>query len=127
MATSIPAPIPPAAEQKAVVVAKAAINAARILGLTNAQLGRVVGLSESQVSRVSHGKAALEGKPYELALLVVRLYRGLAGIVGNDDEAAESWMRAANHALGRAPIEHIQTAAGLFETVAYVDSFRARI
>lgn len=114
-------------DHEALVASRATIRAAGILGVRNAELARIVGLSEAQISRVSHGQAVLEGKARELGLLFVRLFRGLAGIVGADDEAARSWLRSDNLALGARPIDRIQTVNGLVEAVAYVDSRRARL
>jgi hypothetical protein len=111
----------------ATIVSKATIESARILGLTNIELARVLGISESQVSRVSHGRAVLDGKAVELGLWFVRLFRGLSGIVGSDDASAQSWMRTENIPLRGKPIDLIQNVGGLINTVAYVDTFRARI
>ena len=59
----------------AVVVSKAVVRAARSLGLNNAALTGVVGLSEATISRLASGSYTLdpESKPYELALLLIRL------------------------------------------------------
>jgi hypothetical protein len=120
-------PAPMRSDREAEVASKAAVRAAAILGLTNAELANVVGVSESQISRISNQKAVFDGKPLELGLLFIRLYRGLAGIVGQDDEAARSWLRSSNLALGKPPIELIASVGGLVNVVDYVDSRRARI
>ena len=60
-------------------------------------------------------------------MLFVRLYRSLDAIVGGDDACAGGWLRADNAALGKKPIDAIQTVHGLAETVAYLDSRRAVI
>ena len=109
------------------LVTKAALRAAERLGLSNKELARVLGLSESTVSRMSSGNYALapEQKPYELALLFVRLYRSLDSIVGGDQAVAKAWLRAGNSALGDAPLVRITSIAGLVETIAYLDARRA--
>ena len=109
------------------LVTKAALRAAQRLGLSNKELARVLGLSESTVSRMSSGAYALmpEQKPYELALLFVRLYRSLDSIVGGDQAVAKAWLRAGNSALGDAPLARIMSIAGLTETIAYLDARRA--
>jgi hypothetical protein len=114
-------------DQAAIVISKAAVRAADIFGLSHTILSRILGLSESQVSRVSRGQAVLDGKARELGLLFVRLFRGLEGIVGNDDDSARSWLVTPNAVLGGKPVEMIQTVHGLMEAVLYVDSRRARI
>lgn len=111
------------------LVTKAALRAAARLGLSNKELARILGLSESTVSRMSAGTYALapEQKPYELALLFVRLYRSLDSIVGGDQAVATTWLRAGNSALGDAPLARIMSIAGLTETIAYLDARRAPI
>jgi DNA-binding XRE family transcriptional regulator len=128
MATVVSLPTTAPAERSA-VVSKAVSRAAELLGLTNAALARTIGVSEATASRLRSGRYALEpaGKPYELALLLVRLFRGLDAVVGGDAASLQSWMVAANHALGGVPRDLVQTATGLVAAVDYVDAARARI
>jgi Protein of unknown function (DUF2384) len=124
-----PLPAPASPDKRALVLSKATIRAAEHLGVSNTLLARVLGLSDSTVSRLKNGGYVLEpeSKAYELAQLFVRLFRGLSAITGGDDAAAQSWLRGPNTALGARPIERIVAIAGLFDTVAYVDSRRARL
>lgn len=113
---------------EAQVLGKATLRAAEALGLTNAVLARVLGLSEPTVSRLKGGNwcFARGTKPFELAQLFLRLFRGLDAITGGDDVASRSWLRSDNLALGgRRPIDLIQTIAGLMAAVSYVDARRA--
>jgi hypothetical protein len=116
-------------EKRAAVLSKATVRAADLLGLSNTVLARVLGLSDSTISRLKSGAYVLEpdSKAYELAQLFVRLFRGLSAITGGGDEAARSWLRGPNTALRARPIDRIVVIPGLFETVAYVDSRRARV
>jgi hypothetical protein len=66
-------------------------------------------------------------KSFELAVLLVRLFRSVDAIVGGDEETARSWLRSENTALGTAPIEKIQTISGLVDVIAYLDARRAVI
>ena len=127
----MPNPVSAAANpaKRALVLSKATVRAADHLGLSNTVLARVLGLSDSTISRLKTGAYVLEpeSKAYELAQLFVRLFRGLSAITGGDDEAARSWLRGSNTALRARPIDRIIAIPGLFETVAYVDSRRARV
>ena len=109
------------------VLAKATGRAAALLGLTGAALAKVIGVSEATVSRVSRGERALapDSKEGELAALLVRLYRSLDALVGNDEQRRLAWMRSHNDALNGTPGALILSAQGLVATVAYVDSMRA--
>ena len=63
--------------------------------------------------------------PFELAVLLVRVFRSLDAIAGGDDEVVRAWMRNPNTALGGAPMERIVTVSGLVDVVAYLDARRA--
>ena len=108
------------------VAAKALLRAAALLGMTAKELAPVVGLSEASLSRLKKSEgAALAGKPYELALLFIRLYRSLDALTGGDDAVSRAWLRADNLALGGAPVIRIATIDGLVHVLAYLDARRA--
>jgi hypothetical protein len=122
-------PPPSRRAQTAAVVSKAVVRAAASLGLNNAALAEVLGVSPATASRLRDGSHLLapDSKPYELALLLIRLFRGLDAMVGGEEEPARSWMGAPNRALRGVPAELVRSVTGLVETVAYVDSARARL
>jgi hypothetical protein len=128
MKATASAPTASSAKQAA-VVGKAVSRAADLLGLTNAGLARTIGVSEATASRLRAGSYALEpgSKPYELSLLLIRLFRGLDAVVGGDEASLRSWMVGANRALGGVPRDLVQTASGLVAAVDYVDAARARV
>ena len=66
-------------------------------------------------------------KPFELAVLFVRLFRSLDAIVGGDEGIARAWLKNANTAFDGAPIEKIQSISGLVDVIAYLDSRRALV
>jgi hypothetical protein len=111
------------------VVSKAVVRASEHLGLKSTTLASVLGVSPSTTSRLREGSYVLEldSKPYEFALLLIRLFRGLDAMMGGEADAARSWMKAPNRALGGAPVDLIRSVTGLVETVAYVDGARARL
>ncbi|MBO0739139.1 MAG: DUF2384 domain-containing protein [Alphaproteobacteria bacterium] len=128
MSASIPS-LPTAPAERSAVVSKAVSRAANLLGLTNAVLARTIGVSEATASRLRAGHYVLEpgSKPYELALLLVRLFRSLDAVTGGDEASLRSWMATTNHALRGVPRELVQTATGLVAAVDYVDAARARV
>jgi hypothetical protein len=111
------------------VITKAVIRAAERLGVTSRTLAHVLGVSEATVSRMRRREFLLERgtKPYELAVLFVRLFRSLDAIAGGDAVVARAWLRNANTALGARPLEKILTIAGLVDVIAYLDSRRALV
>lgn len=111
------------------VVSKAALRAAARLGVSNRGLSRVLGLSEASVSRMGSGTYTLapRDKPFEIAVLFVRVFRSLDAIVGGDDNAARGWLQSENVALGGVPLQMIQSLTGLVNVVGYLDARRALI
>lgn len=118
---------PPVSE--AATVTKAVIAAAERLGLSARQLAAVIGVSEASVSRMKRLDFRLERgtKPFELALLLIRLFRSLDAIAGGDEVVARGWLRAENLALGGVPLEKIATVSGLVDVLAYLDARRALV
>ena len=81
------------------VLARATTRAANHLGLSGAALAQVIGVSEATVSRLARHERALEpaSKAGELALLLVRLYRSLDALVGNDEAQRLNWLRSSRN------------------------------
>lgn len=115
--------------KEAVVITKAAINAADRLGLSARVLAAVLGVSEATVSRMKRQDYHMErgSKAFELAVLFIRLFRSLDAIVGGDEMVARQWLRNPNTAFSAAPIDKIVTIAGLTDVLAYLDARRALV
>jgi uncharacterized protein (DUF2384 family) len=115
------------APDQAAVVTKAALRAADRLAIKSNIFARIVGISEPTVSRMRRGDYRLsrEQKPFELAVLFIRLYRSLDAIVDGDDNVAQSWIRNDNTALKGRPLDLIQSVAGLTHVIQYLDARRA--
>src|SRR4051812_8285019 len=113
--TPVRHPANPTAVSAGVVLTKALLRAAGFLGLSNAIVARVVGVSESHVSRMAKGERELEvgTKPAELAALLLRVYRSLDALVGNDERHRKEWMASFNRAFNEAPKDAIQKVEGL--------------
>ena len=116
-----------AAERPRGLLSKATWRAARQLGLSGAGLSKVIGLSEATVSRMGRGEwdVAPQSKEGQLAALVVRLFRSLDEIVGNDAAKVAAWMGSYHRALNGIPRELIESPQGLVMTLQYVDAMRA--
>ncbi|MDB5671823.1 MAG: hypothetical protein JWO25_2782 [Alphaproteobacteria bacterium] len=110
------------------VLSEAVSRLAGFWRLTNAEVARTLGISAPSASRLRSGAYRLDrgAKPFELAQLLVRLFRGLDALMGSHDDAAIAWLRTANADLLGRPIDLIQTVQGLVAVSDYVDAFRAR-
>jgi hypothetical protein len=111
------------------VLTKAVLRAAEKLDVKGSRLALILGLSEPTVSRMKKGEYLLEAdtKPFELAVLFVRLFRSLDAIVGGDEAVARAWLANPNLALDGRPVEKIRTIAGLTDVIAYLDARRALV
>lgn len=112
---------------KGAVLTKAVIRAAERLGLNSRLLSNVIGLSEPTVSRMKDGSYSLSesSKSFELSVLLVRLFRSLDAIAGGEDGVTKAWLKNHNTVLNAKPRDKIQTIAGLFDVISYLDARRA--
>src|SRR4051794_23487651 len=92
-----------------VVVTKAVQRAAGALGLNQRELGQVLGVSEAKVSRLGRETQLDEQKKeFELAVLLLRLYRSLDALVGGDEAKVSAWIHAHNHYFNDTPANLIK-------------------
>ncbi|WP_414476428.1 antitoxin Xre/MbcA/ParS toxin-binding domain-containing protein [Microvirga sp. M2] len=100
--------------EDAALVSKAALRAAAHLGLPDPVLATILGLSVSIVEAARENESALiqNWLTLERAAPLIRLSRALDHGLRGDPEAARSWMRSHNTALGDCPIDVLQTTGG---------------
>ncbi len=110
-----------------VVLTKAAIRAAEMLGLKSNDLARIIGVSNATVSRYKSGSAGIApaSKTGELALLLIRVFRSLDALVGSDDDKRMAWMHSSNTVLNCVPAKLLRRPDGLVRTLDYLDGMRA--
>ncbi|MFT5626402.1 MAG: hypothetical protein ACI8Z0_002912, partial [Lentimonas sp.] len=101
--------------------------AATRLGLSASALSKVIGVSAPTVTRMRSGTYVLDpdSKPFELAALLVRVFRSLDAITGGEEPVLQAWMRSPNLALGDTPASALITVTGLTRVLAYLDARRA--
>ena len=114
--------------QQDIILTKALKNAADYWGVNNKHLGEVIGLSEASVSRLKNGQYIIDhnSKPWQLAVLFLRAFRGLDAYMGGNIENEKRWLKANNQALGGAPLELMRNVEGLSNVVQYVDYMRGQ-
>jgi hypothetical protein len=118
---------PTAVSQEGRVITKAALAASERLGLTAARLSDILGISAPTVSRMKRQDFCLEpgSKPFELAVLLIRVFRSLDAIVGGDDIVSRAWLQNHNDALAGVPAEKLTSITGLLDVLSYLDARRA--
>ena len=115
--------------QKNIVLTKAICNVARLYDLTGKELSDIIGISESSASRLNLGKKFIS--PYtkegEMALLLIRIYRSLNAMVGNNHDKAKAWLNSKNNYFQNTPMEEIKTISGLISVLNYLDAMRGEL
>ncbi len=117
----------PAAPRRHLVLTRATLRAAELLGLARKDLAVVLGVSASTVSRLDERPLDPARKEGELAVLFVRLFRSLDALLGGDTAKARLWMHAPNHHLGGVPAERVRSVGGLVDAIEYLDAMRGKV
>ena len=104
---------------------QAVSRAADELNLSRTGLARVLGKDRTTLTRAKGIDPA--SKTGELALLLIRVYRGLSVLVGNDRQLLRHWFHTANRHTGGVPAEQVQRTEGLVAIVQYLDAMRAPV
>ena len=112
----------PRADPKA-VLSKALLNAGRVLGLSQVEIGEVVGKDRSSIAR-GLDPATKSG---ELALLLIRCYRSLYVLVGGEPADLRHWMQTRNRDTGGVPAQQVRSVQGLTRVLDYLDAMRGRV
>ena len=108
---------------------KAVVRAAALLELPQGVVADVLGVSRATASRLFAGGyqlAPARKKEWELALLLVRLFRSLDALWGHE-EAAHTWLGSHNLALAARPVDLVASVEGLVRVVNYLDNARGRL
>jgi len=116
-----------AAAKRSLVLTKATIRVAQELELGQGALAKILGISAPTVSRMFKGKwliAENDGKTWELAVMLVRVFRSLGAMVGGNEEHLKEWFHAENTHLGGTPADLASTIEGLTNVARYLDAMR---
>src|SRR5579871_4218689 len=102
------------AAQSAAVLTRATVRAGRFLGIAQGELAGIIGVSAATLSRLANGQKVLDpgSKPWQLAALLVRLFRSLDAIVGADagvERAEQAHQQRRQLPWLGAGIEHLLT------------------
>ena len=124
-------PTPPDTEavqtRRRQVLTKAVVKAAGLLGMQQRDLAAVLGVSEATVSRMKEATYAVDGKPFELAALLVRVHRSLDALLGGNQEGVRIWFHAHNAHLQGTPSDLVRQALGLVRVAEYLDAMRGAL
>ena len=116
-------------EPRVPLLTKAVVRAARLLSFSQRELAHILGISDATASRLCAGSyqlSATRTKEWELALLLVRLFRSLDALWGHE-QAARTWLTTDNLALAARPVDLVSSVEGLVRVVNYLDNARGRL
>ncbi|MEJ2619075.1 MAG: MbcA/ParS/Xre antitoxin family protein [Candidatus Thiodiazotropha sp.] len=108
---------------KSMILGEAVLNAGAKLGLSPVEVGRVIGRNRTTIVRNGVDPSTPNG---QLALLLVRIYRGLYVLLGGREEEMIHWMHTRIHSLNGVPAELINDVTGLVRVVEYIDAIRGK-
>lgn len=115
--------------QEEIVLTKAICSVSKLYSLSGKDLSKIIGISEATASRISQGIKLIS--PYtkqgEMALLLLRIYRSLNAMVGNNHEKAKLWLNSHNKYFRNTPIEEMKTIPGLIGVLNYLDAMRGKL
>ena len=114
--------------QENIILTKALKNAADYWKINNKHISDIIGLSEASVSRLRNGVYHLDckSKQWQLAVMFLRIFRGLDAYMGGHIENERRWLQAHNTALGGTPLELMRNVEGLASVVQYIDYMRGQ-
>lgn len=111
------------------VLTKALITMAGILQLNQKELSEIIGPSTASFSRIFNQTNTFinpESKEGQLALLLMRLYRGLDALLGGNSTQCRVWLRSYNKHLNGVPLDLIKSIEGLVFVIQYLDAMRGK-
>ena len=62
-----------------------------------------------------------------IAILLIRIYRSLSAMVGNNHEKAKLWLKSQNKYFRNKPLEEMKTIPGLVKVLNYLDAMRGKL
>lgn len=108
----------------AAAVSKAVLRTSEYLGLKQKEFAHIVGVSPTKASHLWASEYQLNPSiksEWENSILLIRLFTSLDAILG-EREAARTWLRGENTALGDSPFNLIQSVEGLVHVINYLDA-----
>ena len=111
-------------QDTAAALSKAALRTSEYLGLKQKEFAHIVGVSPTKASHLWASEYQLNPSiksEWENSILLIRLFTSLDAILG-EREAARTWLRGENTALGDSPFNLIQSVEGLVHVINYLDA-----
>ena len=109
---------------QASVLGEAVLKAGAKLGLSATDVGQIIGRDRTSIVR---NGVDPETKNGQLALILVRIYRGLYALVGGGEDEMRHWMHSPIRTLQGVPAELARDVSGLVRIAEYIDAMRGKV
>lgn len=108
------------------VLGDAVFKAAERLDVRQDHLQRILGISASSMKRRRQDRTIRpDSGEGERALMFLRAYRSLGGVLGAENTTAmRQWLHGDHETLAGRPIDLLTTIEGMGRVCTYIDSFR---
>jgi len=106
------------------VLNKALFNAAEAMGISKAEAAGIIGRERTGIVRDGIDPNSKAG---ELALMFIRIYRGLYAVVGGDQDNMRHWVATENQYFGQSPRQMMDSCQGLVRVLMYLDAIRGKV
>ncbi|MHB8747200.1 MAG: MbcA/ParS/Xre antitoxin family protein [Gammaproteobacteria bacterium] len=106
------------------VLAEAVLNAGKEMGLAQADVGRIIGRDRGSIRRNGIDPAEKSG---EIAAMLVRIYRSLYALFGDDQKTLHYWLNTENLHTRGIPRQQLFSISGLVTVLHYLDAMRGKI
>ena len=110
--------------QKAALLTKAALEAARRLGLSPGDTANIIGVPQGALAAMKAGTRVVDGVngEAECADALVRITRRLGALLGDADTNWRAWIRRENDALDDKPLTVMSQRRGAMKVASFLEA-----
>lgn len=109
------------------VLATAIKNLGAEFGWTNERLASILCVHRNQLKKLYTHGIDPESVQGQISILLVRIFRGIVALIGNDNENIRHWLATKNYALNdSSPQEMLSSLEGTVNVVQYLDAMRGK-
>lgn len=109
---------------EASVLGEAVLNAGAKLSISQEEVGKIIGRDRTTIVRKGVHPTSKQG---QLAMILVRIYRGLYALLDGNEEHMHHWMHTRIGTLQAVPAEMLHDVAGFVRVLEYIDAMRGKV
>ena len=109
------------------VVAKALLRASDFMNIKKKELAAMMKINQSTLTRALNNGIEPQSLKGEVGLMVIRVYRSLSALSGNNHDFMTHFLRTNNKYFNAKPIDVMQSMEGLVMLNNYLDGMRGKV